>query len=154
MLWRVFLGDECDTSCFFHLCFVHENLSDQSFTGYMRPNRLLQAPAEAISYDMNSIAPNDYQDRVAFNTPFTEETKALEEIGDLLVRGQRFISLLYTYRSCSKALPMVQQETEEKFRNDIHKKTFDILRPEIQKLKEFMDFHEHVVKVFSNNLSV
>jgi hypothetical protein len=41
---------------------------------------VLESAQEAVSYDMSSIASADYQDRIAFTTPFTEETKALEEM--------------------------------------------------------------------------
>jgi len=75
----------------------------------------LEIPSTALDYDMATLELNDFKDRIAFEvTSFTEETKSLEELSDILVKGQKYISLLYTYRSCSKALPMVKRKTERK----------------------------------------
>ena len=134
----------------------------------------LAAPSEAIHYDIESINTSDFKDRIAFeSSKYTEETKCLEELvrprcaagfADdalsccaqtvVLNRGEAFVSQLYTYRSCSKAMPMVGTETEEKMRTDIHKKTFEILRPEILKMRELMDFHEQAIGVIKNNIQI
>lgn len=47
----------------------------------------------------------------------------------------------------------VQADTPDEKRIDIHQKTFQILRPEIQKLKDIMEFHERANRVFSQNLA-
>lgn len=48
----------------------------------------------------------------------------------------------------------VGAETEEKLRTEIHKKTFEILRPEILKMRELMDFHEQAIGVIKNNIQL
>ena len=52
------------------------------------------------------------------------------------------------------AFLQVGTETEEKTRQDIHKKTFEILRPEIQKMRELMDFHDLAINVIKQNVVV
>eukprot|EP00823_Brevimastigomonas_motovehiculus_P009141 TRINITY_DN8809_c0_g1_i1.p1 TRINITY_DN8809_c0_g1~~TRINITY_DN8809_c0_g1_i1.p1 ORF type:complete len:146 (+),score=22.11 TRINITY_DN8809_c0_g1_i1:69-506(+) len=99
----------------------------------MNGGPLLEVPQECVLYDLNSISQSDYQDRVAFDTPFTEETQALEEMEALLNKGKDFISMLYTYRSCSKAIPMVPGEADDKKKQEMHQTTFDIIRPQIKK---------------------
>jgi len=114
----------------------------------------LEVPSTALDYDMATLELNDFKDRVAFDaTTFTEETKALEELSDILVRGQKYISLLYTYRSCSKALPMVALDTQDSDKPIIHRRTFDVLRPEILKLMELKDFADNAVNIVRQNLS-
>jgi cytoplasmic FMR1 interacting protein len=114
----------------------------------------IESPCFAIDYDLCSVEDGDYKDRVAYqNSSFTEETKCLENLNELLVAGQQYISMLYTYRSCSAALPMVQNETSEQEKKDVYQKTFVVLRPETLKLKQFMDFHERAVLIVKNNMA-
>ena len=113
----------------------------------------ITAPSAALDYDLGSLEIDDFKDRLAYPTSqFTEETNALEQLKELLQSGEKYITMLYTYRSISKALPMVQADTDEAQKADIHKKTFNILRPQILKLKEFMEFHERAVGVVRVNV--
>jgi cytoplasmic FMR1 interacting protein len=70
----------------------------------------------------------------------------------LLREGEQYISMLYTYRSCSKAMPMVQGDTDDATKQDIHKKTFNILRPQILKLRNLMEFHERATGIVRVNV--
>jgi cytoplasmic FMR1 interacting protein len=113
----------------------------------------ITAPSYALDYDLGSLEIGDYRDRLAFPaSQFTEETMALEQLNALLIQGQEYIAMLYTYRSCSKAIPMVQGDTPDETKILIHKQTFNILRPQILKLKEFMEFHEKAVGVIRVNV--
>jgi cytoplasmic FMR1 interacting protein len=72
---------------------------------------------------------------------------------DLLAQGQTYINMLYTYRSCSRALPMITaSDTDEATKQDVHKKTFNILRPQIIRLRGFMDFAGAAVGVVRQNV--
>lgn len=113
----------------------------------------IQVPSNAIAYDIATVPNAEYEDKIAYATEFTEETKQLAEMASLLKTGDKFISILYTYRSCSKAMPMVQIDTADDQKLAIHQQTFNILRPQIQKLKELMEFHENAVRLFSQNLA-
>jgi cytoplasmic FMR1 interacting protein len=113
----------------------------------------ITAHSVALDYDLGSLEIGDFKDRIAYpNSQFTEETIALEQLNEVLRTGAQYISMLYTYRSCSKAIPMVQADTEETLKLEIHHRTFDILRPQIVKLKELMEFHERAVGIVRVNV--
>lgn len=115
----------------------------------------LAPPSQAVSYTMSSIEDTDFKDRTAFQSgQFTEETKNLESLAELLARGRSFCNMLYTYRSCARAIPMVQGDTADEVRIDVHLKTFSVLRPQILKLKEFRQFQEEVIDIVRNNVMV
>ena len=115
----------------------------------------ITAPSYALDYDLGSLEIDDFKDRIAYPpSQFTEETMALEQLNALLATGSQYISMLYTYRSCSRAMPMVQGDTDEATKLEIHKKTFNILRPQIIKLKQFMQFHEEAVGVVRVNVQL
>lgn len=47
---------------------------------------------------------------------------------------------------------ITDEKTEEKLRQEIHRRSFDILRPEVLKLKELMDFHEAAIALIRSNI--
>ena len=56
--------------------------------------------------------------------------------------------MLYTYRSCSNALPMIQQSTPDHLRAEINRRVFSIIRPEIAtKMSALMHFQNHAIAV-------
>ena len=59
--------------------------------------------------------------------------------------------MVYTYRSCSKALPQVKNQDDPN-KGTIYEKTFQVLEPEIKKLKDFMFFSQQSVKLFSDHV--
>jgi hypothetical protein len=104
----------------------------------------------AISYELSSFAnPVNYADAKGFDADFQDETAAIAEMDNLLENGKFYVHLLYCFRSCSRALPMVTDQNQAD-KVQIHTKTFQVLRPEISKLKHLMDYHETVIKVLSN----
>eukprot|EP01133_Synstelium_polycarpum_P001207 gene1207-1395_t len=92
-------------------------------------------------------ASNSFLDRGAFETQWAEEMAAMEKIEELLKAGDHFINMVYTYRSCSKALPQVKT-SEQANKQQIYEGTFEVLEPEIKKLKDFMYFQRDTIKVF------
>jgi len=63
------------------------------------------------------------------------------------VKGQKFICALYTYRSCAKAMPQMPSPPQE-----LYMETYEVMKPEISKLKALMTFHEEAIQVFLDNL--
>lgn len=59
--------------------------------------------------------------------------------------------MLYTYRSCSKALPQVKT-SDQPNKNAIYEGTYDVLEPEIKKLKTFMYFQRDTIKLFCEHV--
>lgn len=66
-------------------------------------------------------------------------------------QGDQFINLLYTYRSCSKALPQVKT-SDQPNKNEIYEGTYAVLEPEIKKLKTFMYYQRDTIKLFCENV--
>lgn len=62
----------------------------------------------------------------------------------MIERGQGFMSLLYTYRSCSKAIPQVKSE-EQGNKNEQYQATFNVLEPQITKLKNLAAFSNECI---------
>ena len=89
--------------------------------------------------------------------------KTLIKIDMVLEQGQHFVHMLYTFRSVSRAIPMVNitipddSTPEEKAeltsqKSEINRKIIEILRPEIQKLRDLMQFVDHAITVFRDTL--
>ncbi|KAK2176606.1 hypothetical protein NP493_652g02000 [Ridgeia piscesae] len=58
---------------------------------------------------------------------------------EILSEGERYMSLLYTWRSCSLAIPAIKSHDQPN-RMEIYQLTIDILEPEITKLRAFFTF--------------
>ena len=110
----------------------------------------ISASPLSVTYTLSSSDVCDYRDRSGYSTgalPYVEEFSHLEPLTALLSESSAYIALLYSYRSVSKAMPMVQADTPEKERQDIHLTSFAILRPEMQKCRQLMDFCMRAVKL-------
>jgi predicted transcriptional regulator len=117
------------------------------------PPNMTGSSTDNIRYDMGTLSSSDFKDIVAFpSSDFTEETKVLQEMSDLLQRGKEFKSLLYTQRSVSKALPKTQQDTDEATKTQIHEKTVEVLEDTMKKLNKVREFTEHAVQVVRKNI--
>ncbi|GAM27817.1 hypothetical protein SAMD00019534_109930 [Acytostelium subglobosum LB1] len=90
---------------------------------------------------------NNFMDRGAFETQWAEEMSAMEKLEELLKAGEQYINMVYTYRSCSKALPQVKN-SEQPNKQQIYEGYYEVLEPEIKKLKDFMYFQRDTIKVF------
>jgi cytoplasmic FMR1 interacting protein len=122
----------------------------QDFTLEDNSPNIESAPL-SITYEISPMRnPVNYVDQVAFDTDFAQDIEAIAEMQLILEDGEYFVNLLYGFRSCSRALPMVTDANQQD-KMDIHTKTFQVLRPEITKLKRLMEFHEKVIKLFVKN---
>lgn len=55
--------------------------------------------------------------------------------------------MIYTWRSCSRAVPTVKSDVQEN-RNEIYERTVEVLLPEVQKLKDFHRFVDDSIERF------
>ena len=112
---------------------------------------VLTAPSESITYDLSTLLTTDFSDRTGYvqqTQHLLDETKALQQLQQHLHTGHSVhLPTLYTYRACSKALPMIKGDESDDAKQRVHTLTFAILRPEILKMKEMLTFHESVVAV-------
>ena len=111
----------------------------------------------SIHYDVAdppSFNSTGYVDALPFGDEhglFKEESRVLGNMEALLREGEKYVNMLYTYRSAAKALPMVTAENKDR-KMEIYKKSFQALRPEISKLTELMEFQKGLVERFSNTI--
>ncbi|EDO41734.1 predicted protein, partial [Nematostella vectensis] len=78
---------------------------------------------------------------------YLEEADVHKGLIELLEEGEKYAVVLYTWRSCSRAVPSVKSDDQPN-RVEIYEKTVEVLEPEINKLKGFMHFAMTVVTRF------
>ncbi|KAK3557279.1 hypothetical protein QTP70_026267 [Hemibagrus guttatus] len=66
---------------------------------------------------------------------------------EMLEEGQEYAVMLYTWRSCSRAIPQVKCN-EQPNRVEIYEKTVEVLEPEVTKLMNFMYFQRTAIDRF------
>ncbi|XP_065179360.1 cytoplasmic FMR1-interacting protein 2-like [Sycon ciliatum] len=97
-----------------------------------------------VSFDTN------FEDRNAFvsgNAKFMEEATAHCGLSKVLKKGDEYASMLYTWRSCSRAVPAVKSNEQEN-RLEIYKAIIEVLQPEVDKLKAFFRFQSEAIGIF------
>lgn len=97
--------------------------------------------------------PTGFNDRKGFATKFNVESVSIGELEELNRQARNFIASLYTYRSCAKAIPVVK-EINMAVKHEIHRKTVEILLPQMQKMKDLMNFCDTAVKRFLHHLNI
>uniref|UniRef100_A0A671SIH8 Cytoplasmic FMR1-interacting protein 1 homolog n=1 Tax=Sinocyclocheilus anshuiensis TaxID=1608454 RepID=A0A671SIH8_9TELE len=84
----------------------------------------------------------NFEDRNAFVTGiarYIEQATVHSGMNEMLEEGQEYAVMLYTWRSCSRAIPQVKCN-EQPNRVEIYEKTVEVLEPEVTKLMNFMYF--------------
>lgn len=78
---------------------------------------------------------------------FVDELGVVAELESLLEHGEEHKNMLYTFRSCARALPQVTKQNEE-HKVAIYQASWDVLRSGMEKIKDLMDFQYVVVQKF------
>lgn len=84
-------------------------------------------------YATNS--PIEYSDVAAYRLSLGEDTKAINQLNTLIKEGKEMTSLLYTYRSCVKALPQLPDSMKHN-QADLYLETYQVLDMEMSHLRE------------------
>ncbi|RCV46586.1 hypothetical protein SETIT_9G543000v2 [Setaria italica] len=84
-------------------------------------------------YATNS--PIEYSDVAAYRLSLGEDTKAINQMNTLIQEGKEMASLLYTYRSCVKALPQLPDSMKHS-QADLYLETYQVLDLEMSRLRE------------------
>ena len=96
----------------------------------------------------NSI---QFQDHIGLQTELAEETIASAGMEALVVEGLEHIKMLYTFRSVGRAVPVVNDlSIENKYKLDLE--TFQVLTPQIEKIKRFMEFQERCIAMLLQSM--
>ncbi|CAK8686198.1 unnamed protein product [Clavelina lepadiformis] len=96
----------------------------------------------------------NFEDRNAFVTgvaKYIEEATVHSSMNAMLEEGHTYAVMLYTWRSCSRAIPQVKCN-EQANRSEIYEKTVQVLEPEVQKLMNFMHFQKNAVDKFTGEV--
>lgn len=110
----------------------------------------VESACKAIDYDMKTAVVTDFSDCVAFKSvPEIEDAKHLQELTELIELGNTYISLFYTYRSVSKAVPQNAEDPNDLMR--IHETSFAVLHSEIEKLAQLMRFYKNALAVVNKH---
>ncbi|KAL9642946.1 hypothetical protein ABK040_010639 [Willaertia magna] len=105
----------------------------------------IESATEYINYETGSFSsPLNFADRDGYQTRFAKEAEYIQSLQEIIDTGEYFIHTLYTYRSISRALPQVQAESDNK--GELYRKFFDVLEPEIKKIRDLLAFHTTSVK--------
>ncbi|XP_056269934.1 cytoplasmic FMR1-interacting protein 1 homolog [Pseudoliparis swirei] len=92
----------------------------------------------------------NFEDRNAFVTGiarYIEQATVHSSMNVMLEEGQEYAIMLYTWRSCSRAIPQVKCN-EQPNRVEIYEKTVEVLEPEVTKLMNFMYFQRKAIDRF------
>jgi cytoplasmic FMR1 interacting protein len=84
--------------------------------------------------------------------PFVKELELVSELESIIQHGTEHKHMLYTFRSCARALPQVSK-SNEKDKAKIYEATWKVLRPVMEKIKNLMDFQHVVVQKFASEAS-
>ncbi|KAH0624649.1 hypothetical protein JD844_032319, partial [Phrynosoma platyrhinos] len=137
----------------------------------------IEPPPSSLLYQPNFNT--NFEDRNAFVTGiarYIEQATVHSSMNEMLEEGQEYAIMLYTWRSCSRAIPQVKKQNhsenypfaflqlhrwpytsrktslvkcnEQPNRVEIYEKTVEVLEPEVTKLMNFMYFQRNAIERF------
>ncbi|XP_026433653.1 protein PIR-like isoform X1 [Papaver somniferum] len=80
-------------------------------------------------------SPIEYSDVSAYRLSLSEDTKAINQLNNLIQEGREMSSVLYTYRSCVKALPQLPDSMKQS-QAELYLETYQVLDLEMSRLRE------------------
>ncbi|KAJ4956396.1 hypothetical protein NE237_013179 [Protea cynaroides] len=80
-------------------------------------------------------SPIEYSDVSAYRLSLLEDTKAVNQLNALVQEGREMASVLYTYRSCVKALPQLPDSMKQS-QAELYMETYQVLDLEMSRLRE------------------
>ncbi|KAL5061211.1 hypothetical protein RYX36_032815 [Vicia faba] len=96
----------------------------------------VQGPGVWVSTERGATeSPIEYCDVAAYRLSLSEDTKALNQLNSLTQEGKEMASVLYTYRSCVKALPQLPDSMKQS-QADLYLETYQVLDLEMSRLRE------------------
>ncbi|KAI4369469.1 hypothetical protein MLD38_017906 [Melastoma candidum] len=96
----------------------------------------VQGPAAWVSAEAGAtVSPIEYSDVAAYRLSLSEDTKAINQLNSLVKEGREMASVLYTYRSCVKALPQLPDSMKHS-QADLYLETYQVLDLEMSRLRE------------------
>lgn len=100
----------------------------------------VQGPGVWVLTERGSTeSPIEYSDVSAYRLSLSEDTKALNQLNALILEGKEMSSVLYTYRSCIKALPQLPDSMKQS-QADLYMETYQVLDLEMSRLREIQQW--------------
>ncbi|MCO5571458.1 hypothetical protein L7F22_025198 [Adiantum nelumboides] len=87
----------------------------------------------------SSKSPIDYEDVPAYRMSLTEDTKSINLLNLLVQEGKEMVAVLYTYRSCVKALPQLPDSMKQS-QSELYLETYQVLDLEISRLRSIQQW--------------
>ncbi|XP_065670394.1 cytoplasmic FMR1-interacting protein 1 homolog isoform X3 [Hydra vulgaris] len=112
----------------------------------------IEASPASITYNFDFDT--NFCDKEAFITGisrYMEEAAIHQQLNDMLETGEQYACMLYTWRCLSRAVPTAKND-EQSNRTEMYQATLDVMKPHIQKLKDFMYFHESAITTFCSEI--
>ncbi|EGD72022.1 hypothetical protein PTSG_00038 [Salpingoeca rosetta] len=108
----------------------------------------IEASSSTVNYEASFDT--NFQDREGFVSGiahYVEEAQNLGTLNDMLEQGRQYAGMLYTWRYISRGVPQASSDDQEN-RTEIYRITVDVLKPHIDKLKQFYLFQGSAVQRF------
>ncbi|POO02956.1 Cytoplasmic FMR1-interacting protein [Trema orientale] len=100
----------------------------------------VQGPGVCVLAERGATeSPIEYSDVSAYRLSLSEDTKALNQLNALIQEGKEMASVLYTYRSCVKALPQLPDSMKQS-QADLYMETYQVLDLEMSRLREIQQW--------------
>lgn len=110
--------------------------------GIIVPDDQPDIEARALPLLYRANFDTNFEDRSAFVTgiaKYSEEATRHAQFNDMLAEGLLHAANLYTWRCCSRAVPMAKSNDQPN-RTEINEMVVEVLKPEVTKLSSFMRF--------------
>ncbi|KAJ3091316.1 Cytoplasmic FMR1-interacting protein 2, partial [Quaeritorhiza haematococci] len=107
--------------------------------------------SDALIYDIEQYFDNKGNDKSGMHKFCVKEAGQVAKLKSLVKDGQQLLIRLYSYRSCSRAIAHVDAQNQPS-KADIYRKIFEILRPEIDKMRDLMFFRDRAVQTVVDTL--
>ncbi|CAM6089472.1 unnamed protein product [Calypogeia fissa] len=84
---------------------------------------------------MSADSPIEYEDVPAYQLSLLDDIKSINQLNILIAEGREMVSILYTYRSCVKALPQLPESMKQS-QAELYLETYQVLDLEIGRLRQ------------------
>ncbi|CAK8988449.1 Protein pirA [Durusdinium trenchii] len=138
--------------------------ADNARTGHGTADAVPEAPAMAKSFRTRSATARSGRAKGGLASLVEDEELAglqvlgregwadleqvLRDTEEVLRRGPALVHSLYTYRCCANAMPLVQRHESDERKLEIYRRSFKVLRPQMEKLEKLQAFHVEVIDQF------
>lgn len=118
------------------------------------PDDLPQIEAAPLPLLCRANFDTNFEDKNAYVTgvsKYIEEASRHAEFNNMLTEGLQHAAHLYTWRCCSRAVPMAKSNDQPN-RVEINQKVVEVLKPEVDKLYTFMRFTNNAIVRFFDEI--